>query len=114
MIVRREFVRKLLARQTPPKGAAIFIANCLARDSYLLPSHNALATTAELLGVDTAEAVAKLVTDLPGNGDGHAQANPQGRVAQRDTQLDAPCWQRRIPLFGRRGKGVSTAGGVRA
>ena len=33
--VRREFVKKLLARKTPPKGAAMFIADCLARDSLL-------------------------------------------------------------------------------
>jgi hypothetical protein len=26
--------------KTPPKGAAIFVANCLARDSYLLTTHN--------------------------------------------------------------------------
>jgi ParB family transcriptional regulator, chromosome partitioning protein len=51
----------------------MFIAGCLARDSYLLSSHNALDTTAELLGVDGAEAVAKLVADLPANGDSRAQ-----------------------------------------
>lgn len=71
--VRREFVKKLLARKTPPKGAAMFIAGCLARDSYLLTNHNALDTTAELLGVDSAKAVVKLVADLPANGDGRAQ-----------------------------------------
>jgi len=36
--------------KTPAKGAAMFIAGCLARDSYLLTSHNALDTTAELRG----------------------------------------------------------------
>ena len=71
--VRREFVKKLLARKTPPKGAAMFIADCLARDSFLLTNHNALDTTAELLGVDSGQAVAKLVADLPANGDGRAQ-----------------------------------------
>jgi ParB family transcriptional regulator, chromosome partitioning protein len=68
--VRRDFVKKLLARKTPAKGAAMFIAGCVARDSYLLTSHNALDTTTELLGVDGAEAAAKLVADLPANGDG--------------------------------------------
>lgn len=71
--VRRDFVKKLLARKTPPKGAALFIADCLARDSYLLTSHNALDMTAELLGVDSGQAVAKLVADLAANGDGRAQ-----------------------------------------
>jgi ParB family transcriptional regulator, chromosome partitioning protein len=59
--------------KTAPKGAAIFIADCLARDSYLLTNHNALDTTAELLGLDDAHAVAKLVADLAANGDGRAQ-----------------------------------------
>lgn len=71
--VRREFVKKLLARKTPPKGAAMFVADCLSRDSFLLTNHNALDTTAELLGVDSGQAVAKLVADLPANGDGRAQ-----------------------------------------
>jgi hypothetical protein len=59
--------------KTAPKGAAIFIADCLARDSYLLTNNNGLDTTAELLGVDDAQAVAKLVGDLAANGDGRAQ-----------------------------------------
>jgi ParB family chromosome partitioning protein len=71
--VRREFVKKLLARKTPPKGAGLFVADCLARDSALLTNNNALDTTAELLGVDSGQAVAKLVADLPANGDGRAQ-----------------------------------------
>jgi ParB family chromosome partitioning protein len=73
MGVRREFVKKLLARKTPPKGAAMFVAACLSRDSYLLTNHNGLDTTAELLGVDSSEALAKLVTELPASGDGRAQ-----------------------------------------
>jgi ParB family transcriptional regulator, chromosome partitioning protein len=59
--------------KTPPKGAAIFVANCLARDGYLLTTHNGLDTTAALLGVDSEQAVAKLVADLPASGDGRAQ-----------------------------------------
>lgn len=73
MLVRREFVTKLLTRKTPPKGAAIFVARVLARDSYLLTNHNALDTTAALLGLESAEAVTKLVSDLPATGDGRAQ-----------------------------------------
>jgi ParB family chromosome partitioning protein len=71
--VRREFVTKLLARKTPPKGAAIFVAECLARDSALLTDHQAQDTAAELLGVEGGQAVAKLVADLSANGDGRAQ-----------------------------------------
>lgn len=71
--VRRDFVKKLLARKTPPKGAARFIADCLARDSFLLTTHNGLDTTAQLLGGDGPQAVARLVADLPASGDGRAQ-----------------------------------------
>ncbi|BBC69102.1 hypothetical protein MMRN_p0710 (plasmid) [Mycobacterium marinum] len=71
--VRREFVKKLLARKTPPKGAATFVANCLAHDSALLTTNNALDTTAELLGLNNGQVVAKLVAELPANGDGRAQ-----------------------------------------
>ena len=39
----------------------------------MLTNNNALDTTAELLGVDSGQAVAKLVADLPANGDGRAQ-----------------------------------------
>ena len=59
--------------KTPPKGAAIFVAASLARDSYLLTGHNGLDTSAELLGVDSAEAVAKIAAGLAANGDGRAQ-----------------------------------------
>lgn len=71
--VRRDFVKKLVARKTAPKGAAMFIADCLARDSFLLTTPNALDTTAALLGVDSGQAVAKLAAELPANGDGRAQ-----------------------------------------
>jgi ParB family chromosome partitioning protein len=74
MGVRRDFVKNSWpALLTAPKGAAIFIADCLARDSYLLTNHNALGTAAELLGLDDAQAVPKLVADLAANGDGRAQ-----------------------------------------
>lgn len=71
--VRREFVTKLLARKTPPKGAAIFIADCLARDSYLLTGHNNAETIAELLGLGGARSVADVASSLSANGDARAQ-----------------------------------------
>ena len=124
MSVRREFVKKLLARKTPPKTAATFVANCLARDSYLLTNHNGLDTTAELLGLDSAQAVAKLAADLPANGDGRAQvitlafvlgalesrtpkdawrnATPSGRHPRRQRRVPALARGQRLPLgFGR-------------
>ncbi|OBF24099.1 nuclease [Mycobacterium kubicae] len=72
MGVRRDFLTKLLARKTPPKGAAIFVATCLAGDPYLLTHHNAVETTAELLGIERA-AVAKQASDLGAGGDNRAQ-----------------------------------------
>jgi hypothetical protein len=40
--------------KTLPKGAATFLADCLARDSYMLTQHNRDDVAAELLGIDRA------------------------------------------------------------
>ena len=71
--VRREFVRELLARKVPPKGAAIFVAGCLARDKFLLDQHHGDDIAAELLGVDGGSAIRKLVDSLGTGGDARAQ-----------------------------------------
>jgi ParB family transcriptional regulator, chromosome partitioning protein len=47
------------------------VADCLARDSYLLTQHNRDEVTAELLGIDAA-AVHKTVSDLPEGSDNRA------------------------------------------
>ncbi|MDG4667929.1 ParB N-terminal domain-containing protein [Mycobacterium sp. 236(2023)] len=71
--VRRDFVTKLLTRKTPPKGAAIFMAECLTRDGYLLTQHNGADLAAELLGLADADAVRDTVAKLGASGDGRAQ-----------------------------------------
>ena len=73
MAVRRDFVRKLLARKTALKGAAIFVAGCLARDKFLLDQHHGDEAAADLLGVDDGAAIRKLVDSLGAGGDGRAQ-----------------------------------------
>ncbi|KAA1250757.1 nuclease [Mycobacterium simiae] len=73
LCVRREFVSRLLARRTPPKGAAIFVADALARDSYLLTGHNNAETIVALLGLDGPGSVAKVASTLPASGDARAQ-----------------------------------------
>lgn len=78
--VRREFVKKMLARKTAPKGAAIFVADCLARDGYLLTGHNAAETTAELLGLDSAQSVSKVAATLAATADARAQVITLGLV----------------------------------
>lgn len=103
-LVRREFVTKLLARKTPPKGAASFVARVLVRDSYLLTNHNALDTTAVLLGLDSAEAVAKLVSELPATGDGRAQVLTlalvlgalESRTPKDAWRTSAPGWNHHV------------------
>lgn len=60
-------------RKTPPKGAAIFVAGCLARDKFLLDQHHGDDIAAELLGVDGGSAVRKLVCSLGTGGDARAQ-----------------------------------------
>lgn len=73
MVVRREFLAKLLTRKTPPKGAGIFTANCLIRDPSLINDYQGPTVSAELLGVDASTGLRKLVTDLPPTGDARAQ-----------------------------------------
>lgn len=73
MVVRREFLVKLLTRKTPPKGAGIFTANCLIRDPSLINAYQGPTVSAELLGVDASTGLRKLVTDLPPTGDARAQ-----------------------------------------
>lgn len=62
--VRREFVRK---------GAAIFVAGCLARDKFLLDQYHGDDTAAELLGLDNSAAIRSLVETLGTGGDARAQ-----------------------------------------
>jgi ParB family chromosome partitioning protein len=57
--VRRQFVAAMLSRKTPPKGAAMFVARCLAADSYLLNNFHADEITAELFGVKPDTGVGK-------------------------------------------------------
>ena len=87
--VRRVFVRDLLARKTPPKGAAMFVAKCLVSDGYLLTNYKADEVTAELLGVEhiegyastrTLKGIDKLVDGLPAGGDNRAQVITLGLV----------------------------------
>lgn len=70
--VRRDFVAKLLARKTLPKGAGIFIATCLVREPRLVTEYYGTTAAAELLGVTEGEAMRQLVEDLPPTGDGRA------------------------------------------
>lgn len=78
--VRQEFVTKLLTRKTPPKGAAIFVADCLVRDPALVNEFHGSSMTAKMLGVESASAVKKLVSDLAPSADGRAQVVTLGLV----------------------------------
>ncbi|GAT12124.1 ParB N-terminal domain-containing protein [Mycolicibacterium novocastrense] len=71
--VRRDYVRKLLARKTPPKGAAVFVADCLARDKYLLQENRGDDTAAELLGLGKSTGIRELIKGLGATGDPRAQ-----------------------------------------
>ena len=59
--------------KTPPKGAAIFVAGCLARDKFLLDQYHGDDTAAELLGLDNSAAIRALVETLGTGGDARAQ-----------------------------------------
>lgn len=100
MLVRREFVQKLLKRKTPPKGAALFVARVLSRDSYLLTNHNASDTTAALLGLDSVDALAQSVSDLPATGDGRAQVLTLALVlGALESRTPKGAWRNRTPSW---------------
>ncbi|WP_241473994.1 ParB/RepB/Spo0J family partition protein [Mycolicibacterium neoaurum] len=71
--VRRDYVTKLLARKTAPKGAATFVAHCLTRDPYILSQNHGSSLTAELLGVKDERGVRAMVNDFSTNIDARAQ-----------------------------------------
>jgi ParB family transcriptional regulator, chromosome partitioning protein len=59
--------------KTPPKGAAVFVAECLARDKFLLDQHHGDETAAELLGLGNDTGIRELVAGLGTGGDARAQ-----------------------------------------
>ncbi|OBJ01007.1 hypothetical protein [Mycobacterium sp. 1465703.0] len=100
MLVRREFVTKLLTRKTPPKGAAMFVARVLSRDSYLLTNHNALDTAAALLGLENAEAVSKVISELPASGDARAQVLTLALVlGALESRTPKDAWRNSVPSW---------------
>lgn len=72
-VVRRDYVTKLLARKTPPKGAATFTAYCLIRDRFIQSQNHGEDITAELLGVKDFREVRALISDASANLDPRAQ-----------------------------------------
>lgn len=69
--VRQAFIaEKLLSRKTPPKGAAVFVAQCLARDPRLIEEHHGGAITLAMLGSTD---IAADTAALPASGDARAQ-----------------------------------------
>jgi ParB family chromosome partitioning protein len=72
-VVRREYVTKLLARKTPPKGAATFTAYCLIRDRFIQSQNHGEDLAAELLGVKDFREVRALISDASTNLDPRAQ-----------------------------------------
>jgi ParB family chromosome partitioning protein len=73
--VRRAWITEhLLARRTPPKGAARFVADCLSRDRRLLDEHHGEPLAAELLGYGGIDEIRTAVAALTATGgDGRAQ-----------------------------------------
>ncbi|QTJ71285.1 ParB N-terminal domain-containing protein (plasmid) [Rhodococcus sp. ZPP] len=68
--VRRDFLRTLLTRKTPPKSAAKFVAATLAADPRLLTEHKAGEVVGEILGnsgIATSEALVTMVDKASDN-----------------------------------------------
>jgi ParB family chromosome partitioning protein len=96
--VRRQFITTLLARKTRPKGAASFVADCLARDSYMLTQHNRDEGAAELLGIDAAK-VHAAVSDLPASSDNRALVIALGLVlGALEARTGKDAWPNAAPV----------------
>ncbi|MUL48408.1 nuclease [Mycobacterium sp. CBMA293] len=80
IIVRREFITKLLTRKTAPKGAVGFVADALARDAYMLTGLHADDTAAELLGLKENQPVRTHTKGLDASADARAQVILLGMV----------------------------------
>jgi ParB family transcriptional regulator, chromosome partitioning protein len=81
-----------------PKGAATFVAECLARDSYMLPQHNRDEVTAELLGIEAA-AIYKAVSDLPEGSDNRALVIALGLVlGSLESRAGKDAWRNPAPV----------------
>jgi ParB family transcriptional regulator, chromosome partitioning protein len=78
--VRRAWVREhLLARKTPVKGAAVFVAACLERGPGLLVDHAGRQAVSELLGLGEAS-LHDTVSKLAATADARAQVLVLGMV----------------------------------
>jgi ParB family chromosome partitioning protein len=96
--VRRAWVATLLSRKTLPRGAATFVADCLARDSYMLTQQNRDEVTAELLGIDAA-AVHQAVSDLPEGSDNRAMVIALALVlASLEGRTGKDAWRHPAPV----------------
>jgi len=84
--------------KTLPKGAATFVAECLARDSYMLTQHNRDEVTAELLGIEAA-AIYKAVSDLPEGSDNRALVIALGLVlGSLESRAGKEAWRNPAPV----------------
>jgi ParB family chromosome partitioning protein len=72
--VRRAWIKDtLLARKTPPKQGAVFVADCLSRDRRLLDEHLGEPTAADLLGLGAIDDIRTAISGLGAGGDNRAQ-----------------------------------------
>jgi len=90
--VRREFVRNLLARKTPPKGAAMFVARMLASDGYLLSNTKADEAVTDLLALK--DGLRSEIDVMVRSGDARAQVITLGLVlAALEARTPKQAWR---------------------
>jgi ParB family transcriptional regulator, chromosome partitioning protein len=74
------------------------VADCLARDSYMLTQHNRDEVTAELLGIEAA-AIHKAVSDLPEGSDNRALVIALGLVlGSLESRAGKDAWRNPAPV----------------
>lgn len=99
--VRRAWVKNhLLARKTPPQGAALFVAAQLAEHPGLLIGSYSASTAAELLALKDSDTVADTIAALPPAADPRASVITLGLVLgalEAETPKDA--WRRRYTNY---------------
>ena len=77
---------------------ATFVADCLARDSYMLTQHDGPSTAAELLGIDAA-AIHNAVSDLPAGSDNRALVIALALVlVSLESRTGKDAWRNRAPV----------------
>lgn len=93
-VVRREFLRKLLAAKKPPKEAAAYVATALAADMHLLTEYRAKAVYKELFGTKDSYVSGYVSDQVAKSSAGRAQVLTLALVlGAQESRLEKDAWR---------------------